>query len=230
MCGISGFVSRTPEAGLDSALEVIRHRGPDASGQWHHAADGWNVGLGHVRLSIIDLSEAANQPFLSADRRSVIVYNGEIYNFQELRAELCAAGRVFRTHSDTEVVLQAYKEWGTDCLQRFEGMFAFALFDLTCNRLLLARDSFGIKPLYYFHDVTAQRLLFGSELRALASLLGRPLDPDPNCFAEFLLNGFLYEPSTGFSDIRKIEPGGFANSNAVRDNWRPAILRPIPYP
>lgn len=209
MCGISGFVSRTPEAGLAPALEAIRHRGPDASGQWHHAADGWNVGLGHVRLSIIDLSEAANQPFLSVDRESVLVYNGEIYNFQELRAELGAAGRVFRTHSDTEVVLQAYQEWGTDCLRRFEGMFAFALFDLTRNRLLLARDSFGIKPLYYFHDVMAQRLLFGSELRALASLLGRPLHPDPNCFAEFLLNGFLYEPSTGFSDIRKIEPGGF---------------------
>jgi asparagine synthase (glutamine-hydrolysing) len=209
VCGISGFVSRTPETGLDSALEAIRHRGPDASGQWHHAAAGWYVGLGHVRLSIIDLSEAANQPFVAGDHRNVIVYNGEIYNFEELRAELGRLGRNFRTHSDTEVVLQAYQEWGTDCLRRFEGMFAFALFDLTRNSLLLARDPFGIKPLYYFYDAAAQRLLFGSELRALASLLGRSPEPDPDCFAEFLLNGFLYEPSTGFLDIRKVEPGAF---------------------
>lgn len=210
MCGITGSISRTPVRGLDDALTAIRHRGPDASGQWHGQAAGWHLGLGHVRLSILDLSEAANQPFLSGNGRCVIVYNGEIYNFSALRAELSSAGHAFRTHSDTEVLLNAYRQWGTDCLRRFEGMFAFALADLDRNRVLMARDPLGIKPLYYAHEPHEGRLVFGSEARALPALLGRPLRPDPDLFAEFLLNGFLYEPATGLLGISKIAPGCFA--------------------
>lgn len=207
MCGITGFIARTPLVGLEEALAAIRHRGPDAAGRWHGEIAGWHVGLGHVRLSILDLSEAANQPFLSGDGRCVLVYNGEIYNFAALRAELSAAGHSFRTHSDTEVLLAAYREWGTDCLRRFEGMFAFALADLDRRRVLLARDPLGIKPLYYAYEPEAGRLAFGSEARALPPLLGRPLRPDPDLFAEFLLNGFLYEPATGLLGVSKIAPG-----------------------
>lgn len=207
MCGISGFISRSPESGLDEALAAIRHRGPDATGQWRGTVCGWQVGLGHVRLSILDLTEAANQPFVSDDGMCVLVYNGEIYNFAALRAELLTAGHAFRTHSDTEVLLHAYRQWGTDCLGRLEGMFAFVLLDRESDRMLLARDPLGIKPLYYAHDPHGGRLLFGSETRALEALLGRPLTPDPDLFAEFLLNGFLYEPATGLAGVSKIAPG-----------------------
>lgn len=210
MCGITGSISRTPVRGLDEALAAIRHRGPDAAGQWHGQAAGWHLGLGHVRLSILDLSDAANQPFLSSDGRCVLVYNGEIYNFAALRAELASAGHSFRTHSDTEVLLAAYRQWGIDCLRRFEGMFAFVLADLGRRRVLMARDPLGIKPLYYAHEPDQGRLAFGSEARALPPLLGRPLRPDPASFAEFLLNGFLYEPATGLLGVSKIGPGCFA--------------------
>ena len=148
MCGIAGiFHCSTPKpvdaVRVERMCDALVHRGPDGAGVW--TAPG--VGLGHRRLSIIDLA-GSPQPMHSADGRAVIVFNGEIYNFRELRHELEAAGAQFRTDGDTEVILAAWQRWGTDCLQHLHGMFAFALYDLTRRTLFLARDRLGVKPLF----------------------------------------------------------------------------------
>ncbi len=164
MCGIAGIVDPTltldqGERILGRMLQSIRHRGPDNSSTWIDMP----VLLGHNRLSIIDLSEAANQPMEYEDL--VIVYNGEVYNYIEIKDELIKKGRYFRTTSDTEVVLAAYKEWGADCVQRFVGMWAFAIWDKTKKQLFCSRDRFGIKPFYYIH--LGDKFYFGSEYKPL---------------------------------------------------------------
>ncbi|MEO8544346.1 MAG: asparagine synthase (glutamine-hydrolyzing) [Betaproteobacteria bacterium] len=170
MCGIFGFVSDTPRSAgvssteLDVGLERIRHRGPDGIGKW--VSSNGQVGLGHVRLAIIDLETGA-QPMHSIDGRYSIVYNGEIYNYIELRAEL--GGEPFHTQSDTEVVLRAFQRWGADCVNRLRGMFAFAIWDSVEQQLFLARDRFGIKPLYWVK--TASGLYFASEVKGLLPFL-----------------------------------------------------------
>jgi asparagine synthase (glutamine-hydrolysing) len=170
MCGVFGFVAKNSrsilESGkeLDAGLEKIRHRGPDGSGKWI-SANG-QVGLGHVRLAIIDV-ESGTQPMSSEDGRYTIVFNGEVYNYIELRAEL--GGEGFRTHSDTEVVLRAFQEWGEASLDRLRGMFAIAIWDAKEQRLFLARDRFGIKPLYWAN--TAEGFYFASEMKALLPFL-----------------------------------------------------------
>ena len=172
MCGIFGFVSDRPRAAeiasseLDVGLSRIRHRGPDGSGQW--ISPNGKVGLGHVRLAIIDLDTGA-QPMHSDDGRFSIIYNGEIYNYIELREALGVQS--FRTHSDTEVVLRAFQRWGVDCVTRFRGMFAIAIWDAVEQTLFLARDRFGIKPLYWAK--TSQGLYFASEVKALLPFLDR---------------------------------------------------------
>src|SRR5690349_4649245 len=149
MCGIAGYVSEHPasESCEEMSLAMLHHRGPDEQGAWQ----GEHVFLGMCRLSIIDLS-GGKQPIWNEDRTCCIVYNGELYNFLDLRPELEARGHIFRTRSDTEVILHAYEEWGPDCLKRFNGMFAFAIWDERKKRLFLARDRIGEKPLYYYHD------------------------------------------------------------------------------
>lgn len=164
MCGLVGMIDSTlsreqGNAILTKMLETIRHRGPDNSSRWVDMP----VVLGHNRLSIIDLTDGANQPMESGDL--VIVYNGEVYNYRELRDELMKKGHTFRTKSDTEVILLAYKEWGTECVKRFVGMWAFAIWDRTNNELFCSRDRFGIKPFYYVHD--GDRFYFGSEYKPL---------------------------------------------------------------
>src|SRR4051794_13367458 len=139
---------------------TLVHRGPDGDGYFVHGG----MGLGHRRLSIIDLA-TGDQPFISEDKNLVLVYNGELYNYLEIRRELKSRGRHFRTESDTEVLLQAYEEWGTDCLSRFNGMWAFALWDEKRQRLFCARDRLGEKPFYY--ALWNDSLLFGSEMKAL---------------------------------------------------------------
>ena len=172
MCGIFGFIADRPRAAaqssvdLDTGLTRIRHRGPDGTGKW--VSPNGQVGFGHVRLSIIDL-EAGAQPMHSDDGRFSIIYNGEIYNYIELRAEL--GEDQFRTHSDTEVVLRAYQRWGADCVNRFRGMFAIAIWDAAEQKLFLARDRFGIKPLYWAK--TSEGLYFASEVKALLPFLDR---------------------------------------------------------
>jgi asparagine synthase (glutamine-hydrolysing) len=184
MCGIAGIVGafadapETPsakpaegapagsqQAMLERMLARLAHRGPDHTGRLLRGA----FALGHQRLSIIDVSDAAHQPMLSADGRFALVYNGELYNYAALRAELAAAGVAFRTASDTEVLLAAWQHWGEDCLHRFNGMFAFALADFTTGRLFAARDRFGIKPLHY--AVADGRLVFASEVKAITAAL-----------------------------------------------------------
>lgn len=153
-------------ADLDIGLERIRHRGPDATGKW--VSQNGRVGLGHVRLSIIDLESGA-QPMHSDDARYTIIYNGEIYNYLELREDLGQAQ--FRTHSDTEVVLRSYQRWGVDCINRLRGMFSIAIWDAVEQKLFLARDRFGIKPLYWAK--TSKGLYFGSEVKAMLPFLDR---------------------------------------------------------
>lgn len=172
MCGIFGFVIDQPRlAGqssweLDTGLTSIRHRGPDGVGKW--VSKNGQVGFGHVRLAIIDIETGA-QPMHSDDGRFTIIYNGEIYNYIELRAEL--GNDLFRTHSDTEVVLRAFQRWGAGCVERLRGMFAMAIWDSVEQKLFLVRDRFGIKPLYWAR--TSAGLYFASEVKALLPFLDR---------------------------------------------------------
>ena len=168
MCGIAGVLDLRGEPVAHETVQrmtdAIAHRGPDGEGHWREGP----VGLGHRRLAIIDLSPAGHQPMLDENGAAVLVYNGEIYNFRELRSELERVGRRFRSQSDSEVLLQAYREWGPDCLARLNGMFAFAIWDRATRQLFLARDRYGIKPLYWWSD--GQRFAFASEVKALLTL------------------------------------------------------------
>src|SRR5690348_3835153 len=162
MCGIFGIYSRTGECvndpcSLSMMAQAIRHRGPDESGFYQDAG----VSLGMCRLSIIDLA-GGQQPIWNEDRSCCIIFNGELYNYLDLRPELASLGHHFRTHSDTEVVLHAYEEWGPQCLKRFNGMFAIAIWNTQEKTLFLARDRIGEKPLYYYQD--DHRLIFASEI------------------------------------------------------------------
>lgn len=170
MCGLAGVVDLRGEPVAHETLrrmtDAVAHRGPDGEGQW---VDG-NVGFGHRRLAIIDLSPGGRQPMLTPEGDLAIVYNGEIYNFQELRADLQALGHHFLTSSDTEVLLHAFRQWGDGCLSRLNGMFAFAVWERKRRRLFLARDRHGIKPLYYLQD--GSRFAFASEIKALLAIPG----------------------------------------------------------
>ena len=184
---------------------AIRHRGPDADGVWQHGP----CALGHRRLSIIDLSAEANQPMCNEDGSVALVANGEIYNFQELRQELLAKGHAFRSKSDSEVILHLYEEHGPDCVRRLAGMFAFALFDTRRNRLLLARDRTGKKPLFYRR--LKQGLAFASEVHAL--LAGFPEEPpevDYGAIDEFLTLQYVPSPRSAYVDIAKLPAAHYA--------------------
>ncbi|HIF58127.1 MAG TPA: asparagine synthetase B, partial [Rhodospirillales bacterium] len=168
MCGIAGVLNGNGEPVsskiIKNMTDAISHRGPDGEGCWIEA----NVGLGHRRLSIIDLSPAGHQPMISVEHRFILSYNGEIYNFRELRIELEAKGYWFRSKTDSEVVLNAFSEWGIKCLDRFNGMFAFAIWDRKDKQLTLARDRYGIKPLYYTDQ--GGNFSFASEQKAILTL------------------------------------------------------------
>lgn len=181
---------------------TLAHRGPDAQEVWR---DGQGrAALGHARLSIIDL-EGGSQPMVSADGRYVVVYNGEIYNFQALKKLLERRGHVFRTRSDTEVLLQAYVEWGVDALPRMDGMFAFAIYDTHDGTLFLARDRVGIKPLYY--HCAGRTFAFASEIKALLKLPAMPRRLDYHALADYLTLGYPLAPTTFFSDVRELPAG-----------------------
>src|SRR5439155_25804812 len=159
MCGIAGLIHTDPEPRIDAMLKAIEHRGRDDEGFWTSATFGnaaERVCLGHRRLSIIDTSRAGHEPMLSPDGRFVITFNGEIYNYRELRHELAGKGRQFRTQTDTEVLLAAWAEWGEECLARLNGMFAFAIWDSREQTLFLVRDHVGIKPLYYSYQQSGE--------------------------------------------------------------------------
>jgi asparagine synthase (glutamine-hydrolysing) len=204
MCGICGIFDSSGNSidpGLLSKMtDIIRHRGPDGEGC---LVDG-QVGLGHRRLSIIDV-EGGAQPLGNEDGSLQIVFNGEIYNFVELRKELEDAGHRFKTRSDTEVIVHAYEQWGKDCVKRFNGMFAFALWDSKRRELFLARDHLGIKPLYYTE--LGSRMLFGSEIKALLQDPACPRAVDVEALAELFTFRYVPSPKTLFKGIRKLPPG-----------------------
>jgi asparagine synthase (glutamine-hydrolysing) len=211
MCGIAGILHRDgTAAGLDqlqAMATLLAHRGPDGEGFFR---DG-PLGFAHRRLAIIDLSERAAQPMHSADGRFVLVYNGEIYNFRELRAELQAAGRTFRSDSDAEVLLAAWAEWGAQALARFNGMFAFALWDRQARKLVLARDRYGIKPLYW--RVEASGVRFASEVKALGDG-GFRLDRE--ALPEYLSFQNFFTDRTLFAGVRMFPPGSWVELSPER--------------
>jgi len=204
MCGIAGrWSTRPPDTPLEAALERLEHRGPDDRGTWR--SDGGELELAHTRLAIIDLSPAGHQPMVSSDGRVVLVYNGELYNHRELAAELRAGGQQFRGHSDTEVLLALYAKLGTSMLPRLNGMFAFAAYDREARELTLARDAFGIKPLYYCESDAG--FAFASELKALTRLA--PVAPRLDVVALYRYLSFLWCPGTGtpLSAVTRLAPG-----------------------
>jgi len=205
MCGITGIFDTRGSAAIDRATlqrmnDSQLHRGPDEGSV--HIEPG--VGLGHRRLSIIDIA-TGQQPLFNEDGSVVIVFNGEIYNYQSLIPELQALGHVFHTKSDTEVIVHAWESWGADCVKRFRGMFAFALWDRNRQTFFLARDRLGVKPMYYalLDDGT---LLFGSELKSLLAHGGLRRDIDPLALEEYFALGYVAEPRTIFRQARKLEP------------------------
>jgi asparagine synthase (glutamine-hydrolysing) len=202
MCGIAGIVNTNParDVAMRRMLDSLAHRGPDGEGIYHDEL----ATLGHRRLSIIDLA-GGQQPLRNADRSVMLVCNGEIYNYRELRAELIPHGFHFRSDSDTEVILAAYRHWGLDAVSRFHGMFAFALWDSDQKRLHLCRDRFGVKPLYFTRR--SGRLAFASELRALNVEGHTERRIDPLAVAEYLRYGYVGSPRSVFSDAHSVEPG-----------------------
>src|SRR5579875_370486 len=213
MCGIAGVYAPGRRLELDSVTrmtDAIAHRGPDDSGVQLLA--GGALILGHRRLSIVDLSPLGHQPMATADRKLWIVYNGEVYNSREIRAELAALGWSFRSDCDTEVILAAYGQWCLAAVERFRGMFAFALWDEGDRRLHLCRDRFGVKPLYY--ALRNGVLAFGSELRALNIAGFTSRNVDPAGVAEFLRYGYISAPRSIFEDVSVIRPGTICSFDA----------------
>jgi asparagine synthase (glutamine-hydrolysing) len=206
MCGLAGILnfdrSRPVSRDLVQAMtRAMAHRGPDAEGLW---VEG-RIGLGHRRLSIIDLSEAAEQPMVSQDGTVRIVFNGEIYNFREVRRNLEADGFAFRTSSDTEVILQAYRRYGLDFVTHLRGMFALAIWDASTQTLVIARDRIGIKPLYY--RVNASSIAFASEMKALLRDPETPRDIDTAALSDFLHLLSIPDPRSILAGVRKLEAG-----------------------
>ncbi len=204
MCGIAGILSKEHESLADQIapmLEAQAHRGPDAWGTWIEGP----CALGHRRLSIIDLSEGGRQPMATSDQRLHITFNGEIYNFQELRSELSSLGYSFRSRSDTEVLIAAYQQWGETCLQRLRGMFAFAIWDAPNRRLFLARDRVGKKPLFY--SLQKDRFIFASELQGILAAPGISREIDLSAIDAYLSYGYVPAPRTAFKGVNKLLPG-----------------------
>nr|AHN98031.1 asparagine synthase [uncultured bacterium lac193] len=205
MCGITGICVKDLARGVDARLleamtASLAHRGPDGSGSFV----GPHVGLGHRRLSIIDLA-TGDQPIYNEDGSIALVFNGEIYNYKELRQELMARGHQLRTQSDTEVIVHLYEDFGDDCVDHLNGMFAFALWDAKHERLLVARDRLGERPVYYAEH--NGRLLFGSELKAILQDRSIPRDVDLGALDDYLAYGYIPAPATIYTSVRKLRAG-----------------------
>ena len=227
MCGVSGFLARaalpgdTAETRLWAMIATLRHRGPDDEGVW---TDG-RAGIAHARLSIIDPSPAAHQPMASADGAVWITYNGEVYNFAEIRQELDALGYPFRSRSDTEVIVNGWHAWGPKIFTRLRGMFALAIWDRRSQSLILARDRLGKKPLYYAATTTA--FLFGSEIKALLTWPGVPRTADPSAIDRYLTLGYVPAPDTAFAGIRKLPAAHYlvVEARADKNLGAPELVR-----
>lgn len=223
MCGINGIYNKTRnglgESIVSGMCDAMAHRGPDAEGSYH--SDG--IALGHRRLAIIDLSEAGVQPFYSADKRYVMVFNGEIYNYRELRQELPELH--FTTDTDTEVLLALWIKWGIEGLHRLNGMFAFAVYDTQEHALHIVRDRLGIKPLYIYED--DHQLLFSSEIRALLSSGKVPREMDRDSLGEYIRYQTVYAPRTIIKNVSMLMPGQVLSLTKEKSNyfnwWKPTI-------
>lgn len=201
MCGVFGIVGENVKTfPLKSSVDALRHRGPDDSGSFYED----NIFLGFRRLSIIDLKGGA-QPIFNEDRSKCIIFNGEIYNFLQLRDDLLTKGHRFSTRSDTETILHAYEEWGEECVKYLRGMFAFAIWDSKAKRLFLARDRLGIKPLFYAEY--KGRLYFASEMKAILANQEFPRDMDEAAFTSYFTLSYIPAPLTIYTGIRKLLPG-----------------------
>lgn len=209
MCGIAGVINWGDPGILARMTDIQAHRGPDDHGIWHEPVEGVGfVGLGSRRLAILDLSPAGHMPWRTDDGALTLVFNGEVYNYRELRRELEAAGLGFRSSGDTEVVLRAYQHWGPECVKRFNGMFALAIWDRPKRRLFMARDHFGIKPLYY--ACANGRLALASELKSLLMLPGLSRDLDFHALHQYLSFLWVPEPGTIFRDVMKLPVAHYA--------------------
>lgn len=227
MCGITGIVDLVgtrpiEEDRLRAMNATIAHRGPDGDG--FHFEPG--VGFGHRRLSIIDL-EGGKQPLYNEDHTVVVTFNGEIFNFQEVERELVERGHRFRTRCDTEVIVHAWEEWGEACLHRFNGMFAFALWDRNRQTLFIARDRLGVKPLFYA-ELADGRLLFASELKALLAHPDVPRRTDPRAIEDYFTFSYVPDPKTIYADIRKLEPGAYIKTQRGRRGVKPVRYWDVP--
>ncbi len=228
MCGIVGIFDRFGREEIDRELlgrmnESQYHRGPDEGGL--HIEPG--LGFGHRRLSIIDLSNG-QQPLFNKDKTVVVTYNGEIYNFLDIRAELETLGYHFETHCDTEVIVYAWEAWGESCVDRFRGMFAFAIWDRPRETLFLARDRLGVKPLYYA-DLPNGKFVFGSELKALLVHPDVPRKIDPTAVEDYFAYGYVPDPKSIFSGVRKLAPGFRLTLRRGETNCRPECYWDVPF-
>ncbi|HQO19565.1 MAG TPA: asparagine synthase (glutamine-hydrolyzing) [Acidobacteriota bacterium] len=229
MCGICGeynFRGREPDRGVTARmLSLLSHRGPDDEGSFFEG----EIALGHKRLSIIDLSKEASQPMNSRSGRHVLVFNGEIYNFADIRAELESRGEKFSTRSDSEVLLRAYETWGMDFFQKLNGMWAFAIWDRERSVLLLARDKLGKKPLYFAH--TRSGIVFASEITPLFSSPDVSKEIDPKALAEQVACRYVLAPKTLFRSVKKLPPGHAltASKNGVKvfPYWKLPLGEPV---
>lgn len=209
MCGIVGLVTKINDTALNNsskieeALELINYRGPDDSGLYYSE----NVALGHVRLSILDLSDAAHQPMLDGSKLYTIAYNGEVYNFNDLKKSLLARGHVFHSHSDTEVVLENFKEEGVSSFSKLNGMFAFSLLDRINKKLFIVRDRFGIKPLHYYEN--EHGIYFGSEIKSITALLDESIEINRGVLAEWSYYGSALGENTFYNGVKKLLPGHY---------------------
>jgi len=225
MCGITGFLYTdnrpAEEVFVRLMSEAVAHRGPDGKGEWTEGA----VALGHRRLAIIDLTPAGKQPMISANNRFVISYNGEVYNYKQLRAELEAKGYWFHSNTDTEVVLNSFVEWGVDALNRFNGMFAFAIWDRKQKELTLARDRYGIKPLYY--SIQGASIYFGSEIKALLAHPEFTSGLDKEALLEYFTFQNFFTDRTLHQCVRTLPPGHYLQFGPNKE--RSVIHTPVQY-
>lgn len=202
MCGIVGYVGDVSREKIEKMLHSISHRGPDDSGMYIRG----NVGLGNNRLAVIDVSPKGHQPMFDDEKSLCIVYNGEMYNFMEVRHKLEKEYK-FKSNSDTEVIIYAYKKWGVNCLKRLSGMFAFVIYDMNNNLLFGARDRLGEKPLKYFFD--GKNFIFASEVKAILSVLKNKPDMDLEAVSDYLTLQYVPAPATGFKNIFKLPPANY---------------------
>lgn len=222
MCGILGIIDKkgVDEQPLRQMRDTMIHRGPDDAGVWINRTR--QVGLAHRRLSIIDLSEAGRQPMSDTENKIWITFNGEIYNFEVIKRELKEKGYIFKSRSDTEVIVNAYKEWGTECLQKFNGMFAFGIYDDNEGVLFLARDRLGKKPLYYVHDQNNDKFIFASEIKALIKDKSISREIDLQALNYYFTFGYIPGELCIFKEIRKLPPAHamiYSLANGKKKIW-----------